>query len=127
VETAVVEQTADPRNILPLREAGSTRLVQGQAALRTTSASASVPDRQAGRFGQQRSAVLRYHFCVSRYRGDQAVIGRTIRVRRQRVAIVGVLPREFHSSGVDRAGVRVSMASAPALLSTARKACPAGG
>jgi predicted permease len=48
-------------------------------------------------------AVLSYQFWQSEFGGDRAVVGRTIRLKYVPFVIVGVLPREFHSSDIDRA------------------------
>ena len=49
------------------------------------------------------AAVLSYQFWQSQFGGNPAVIGQTLRLKNVPFVIVGVLPREFHGSDIDRA------------------------
>jgi predicted permease len=119
VKAAVAEQMADNRAIVPLREGAGTKLVMAQGVSPNYFREWGVrpligrvlEDSDTGT-----AAVLSYHFWQSEYRGDSGVLGKTIRLRDKAFPIVGVLPREFHSSDVDRAPeVRISMSAARAL------------
>jgi len=60
--------------------------------------------------------VLSYQFWQSQFAGDRAVIGRTIRLKGAPFLVAGVLPREFHSSDIDRApDVRAPISAARVL------------
>jgi hypothetical protein len=58
-------------------------------------------------------AVLSYQFWQSEYGSRGDIVGRDLRLKSHRCLIVGVLPREFHSSDIDRApDVRLPVSAA---------------
>ncbi len=61
-------------------------------------------------------AVLSYQFWQSQFGGRRDVIGSDIRLKGHRFVVAGVLPREFHSSDIDRApDVRLPVSAARIL------------
>ncbi len=62
-------------------------------------------------------AVLSYGFWRRRFNGDPGAIGTTITVRGHKLAIVGVMPREFNGTSLDTSpDVRVPVRAAPLLF-----------
>ncbi len=62
------------------------------------------------------AAVLSYQFWQSQFGGRREVIGTDIRLKGHRFLVAGVLPREFHSSDIDRApDVRLPISAARIL------------
>jgi predicted permease len=124
VAAAVAEQIADPRCIVPMRQGESTRLLMAQIVspnyfreLGVRPLLGRVLEDADATAGGVLPAVLSYHFWQSQYAGDTSVLGRTIRLKDFPFTIVGVLPREFHSSDADRAPeVRLPMSAGPALF-----------
>lgn len=57
-----------------------------------------LPEEDANRPGAFPVAVISYNMWRNRYRQDPKVLGRTIRLNRQDLTIVGVAPKEFHGS-----------------------------
>jgi predicted permease len=54
------------------------------------------PDEYGDRQGGYPVAVLSYGLWQRQFNGDRGVIGRTVRVNRQQLTVIGVVPEEFH-------------------------------
>src|ERR1017187_1481997 len=57
-----------------------------------------LPEEGRGMDGSAPVAVISYHMWQTRFRGDPQVLGKTIRLNRHPLTIIGVTPREFHGS-----------------------------
>ncbi len=98
----VMAQMVSPNYFTELGVQAAAGRVLNQA---DAAASASVP------------VVLSYQFWQSQFGGTAGVIGRPIRLKGAPFVVVGVLPRRFHSSDIDRApDVRLPISAAPALV-----------
>ena len=123
VAAAVAEQGWYEADVLPLRAGNTVRLVRTQMVSPNYFTELGVVayagrvlnegDADAAGTGQQGiPAVLSFQFWHSQFGGDRSAIGRTIRLKDTPFRIVGVLPRDFHSSDIDRApDVRLPIAA----------------
>ena len=77
---------------------------------------AFLPGECADTHGSCPVVVIGHNLWQQRFHGDRTVLGRTLRVNRHELTIIGVAPREFRGSmpGMDL-GIWVPMAMAPAL------------
>jgi predicted permease len=131
VAAAVAEQGWYEADVFPLRSGNSVRLVRTQMVSPNYFADLGVSayagrvlneaDADASGTGPEGTpAVLSYQFWQSQFAGNRAAIGRTIRLKEVPFLVVGVLPREFHSSDIDRApDVRLPLSAAPLLYGKA--------
>ncbi|MGO9261454.1 MAG: ADOP family duplicated permease [Bryobacteraceae bacterium] len=127
VAAAIAEQGWYEADVFPLRAGNSVRLVRTQMVSPNYFTDLGV-DAYAGRVLNEADAeatgtgpegtpaVLSFQFWQSEFAGNRAAIGRTIRLKDTPFLVVGVLPREFHSSDIDRApDVRLPISAAPLL------------
>jgi predicted permease len=127
VAAAMAEQGWYEADTFPLRSGNSVRLVRTQMVSPNYFADLGV-SAYAGRVLNEADAeatgtgpegtpvVLSFQFWQSQFAGNRAAIGRTIRLKETPFLVVGVLPREFHSSDIDRApDVRLPISAAPLL------------
>ena len=116
VSAAVAEQEWSEDELMPLTSGGSVRLAIVQMVspnyfteLGIRPVVGSLPQRAD-------AAVLSFQFWQSEFAGSRDVIGRTIRLKGAPFTVAGILPREFHSSDLDRApDVRVPVAASVSL------------
>jgi predicted permease len=119
VAAAVAEQGWYEPALLPMRRGGAVRLAMSQVVspnyfreLGITAYFGRLLDDSDAVVSGAIPAVLSYQFWQSEFGGDRTVVGRTIRLKDVPFTIVGVVPREFHSSDVDRApDVRLPIAA----------------
>ena len=123
VAAAVAEQEWYETDTLPMRSGNSVRLVRSQMVSPNYFTELGVRP-YAGRLLNQSDAetsgalpaVLSYQFWESEFSGDRDIIGRTIRLKDVPFLVMGVLPRDFHSSDIDRApDVRLPISAARLL------------
>ncbi len=116
VSAAVAEQEWSEDELMPLTAGGSARLAIVQMVSANYFSELGIRP-AVGRLPQTaEAAVLSYQFWQSEFAGRRDVIGRTIRLKGAPFTIAGILPREFHSSDLDRApDVRVTVAASPRL------------
>jgi predicted permease len=124
LSAAMAEQGWYEAATFPMRSGNSVRLVRTQLVSPNYFEGLGV-NAYAGRLLSQTDAdptgtgsegtpaVLSYQFWQSEFGGNRAAIGRTIRLKETPFLVVGVLPREFHSSDIDRApDVRLPISAA---------------
>jgi predicted permease len=124
VAAAVAEQVAGPDGLVPFRQDGATRLVMVQIVSPNYFTELGIRPLAGRLLGEPDvrpapvlPAVLSYHFWQSQFGGDRAVLGLTIRLKDTPFLVVGILPREFHSSDVDRSPeVRLPIPAGEALF-----------
>ena len=123
VAAAVAEQEWYEASLFPMRSGNTVRVVRTQMVSPNYFTELDVRPR-LGRLlnetdaadGATPSCVLSYQFWQSQYSGDPTILGRVIRLKETPFVVVGVLPREFHSSDIDRApDVRLPISAAPLL------------
>ena len=123
VAGAVAEQAWYDAEVQPMRAGNTVRLVRTQLVSPNYFTELGV-QAYAGRVlneGDAEAAIpipadLSFQFWQSQFGGDRSAIGFTIRLKDIPFRIVGVLPRDFHSSDIDRApDVRLPIAAAPPL------------
>ncbi|HTX33700.1 MAG TPA: ADOP family duplicated permease [Bryobacteraceae bacterium] len=110
VAAAVAEQEWYEADQFPMRAGNSVRVVLTQMVSPNYFTELGVRP-YAGRLLTESDAnasgtlpaVLSYQFWQSEFAGDRAIVGRTIRLKETPFLVVGILPREFHSSDIDRA------------------------
>jgi predicted permease len=110
VAAAVAEQGWYSPAIVPMRRGATVRLVMSQVVspnyfgeLGVRAFLGRLPDESDAATSGALPAVLSYQFWQSEFGGDRAVIGHVIRLKDVPFTIVGVVPRDFHSSDIDRA------------------------
>ena len=120
---AVAEEEPYSGNVVPLSTAGGIRMVMTQIVSPNYFSELGV-EAVAGRVltaadAASRSAipvVLSYQFWQSQFARSRNAIGSSIRLKNVPFLVVGVLPREFHSSDIDRApDVRLPISAARLL------------
>ncbi len=124
VTAAAAELIAAPQYLVPIRENGTTRLALAQivspnyfAELGIRPFAGRLLDEADTKPAAALPVVLSYQFWQSQFGGETAVLGRTIRLKDAPFTIVGVLPRGFHSSDVDRApDIRLPMPAGAVLF-----------
>ncbi|HLK62588.1 MAG TPA: ABC transporter permease [Bryobacteraceae bacterium] len=123
LSAAVAEQEWTDDQVVPMDADGGIRPVMAQVVSPNYFTELGVPA-AAGRVLNEADAnttaqvplILSYQFWQSQFAGSPSVIGRTIRLKGSPFVIVGVLPRQFHSSDIDRApDIRLPISAAPAL------------
>ena len=120
VAAAVAEQGWYDAEIQPMRSGNTVRLVRTQIVspnyfteLGVAAHAGRVLNEGDAELAGPVPAVLSFQFWQSQFGGDPSAIGRTIRLKDTPFRIVGVLPRDFHSSDIDRApDVRLPIAAA---------------
>ncbi len=119
----MAEQEWYEADLFPMRSGNSVRLVRSQMVSPNYFSELGVRP-FAGRLLSASDAeatgvlpeVLSYQFWESEFGGDRAMVGRTIRLKGVAFQVAGVLPREFHSSDIDRApDVRLPISAARLL------------
>jgi predicted permease len=121
---AVAEQEWTEDQILPMSTGGAIRLVMAQMVspnyfteLGVRAVAGRVLTEADAANSSTVPAALSYQFWQSQFGGSRDIIGRSIHLKGIPFVVVGVLPREFHSSDIDRApDVRLPISAAPALL-----------
>ncbi|HEY2018790.1 MAG TPA: ABC transporter permease [Bryobacteraceae bacterium] len=116
---AVAEQEPLSSDILPFSTGNDVRLVMTQMVspdyfteLGVHAVAGRVLTAEDAANSSTIPAVLSYQFWQSQFAGSRDVVGRTIRLKNLPFLVVGVLPREFHSSDIDRApDVRVPISA----------------
>jgi len=120
---AVAEEEPYNGNVVPLSTAGGIRMVMTQIVSPNYFSELGV-EAVAGRVLTAADAaspsaipvVLSYQFWQSQFAGSRAAIGSAIRLKNVPFLVVGVLPRGFHSSDIDRApDVRLPISAARLL------------
>lgn len=122
-QSAVAEQGWYSADNLPLRAGNAVRLVHSQMVspnyfteLGIAAYLGRVLNAADAEATGTLAAVLSYQFWQSEFAGDRGIVGRTIRLKESPFLVVGVLPRDFHSSDIDRApDVRLPISAAPLL------------
>ena len=110
VASAVAEQGHYQPALLPMRRGSAVRVVMSQVVspnyfreLGVTPRLGRLLDESDAATTGTLPAVLSYQFWQSEFSGDRSVVGRTIRLKDIPFTVVGVAPRDFHSSDIDRA------------------------
>ncbi len=124
VSAAVAEQGFYEPALLPMRRGGAVRVVMSQVVspnyfreLGVTPHLGRLLDESDATTKGALPAVLSYQFWQSEFGGDPSTIGRTIRLKDVPFTIVGIVPREFHSSDIDRApDVRIPISAQQPLF-----------
>lgn len=120
---AVAEEEPYDGNVVPLSTAGGVRMVMTQIVSPNYFSELGV-EAIAGRVLTPADAaslstipvVLSYQFWQSQFAGSRALVGRSIRLKGVLFLVAGILPREFHSSDIDRApDVRLPISAARLL------------
>jgi len=120
---AVAEEEPYDGNVVPLSTADGVRMVMTQIVSPNYFSELGVVA-IAGRVLTSADAaslstipvVLSYQFWQSQFAGSRAVVGRSIRLKGVPFLVAGILPREFHSSDIDRAAdVRLPISAARIL------------
>ena len=120
---AVAEEDQYDGNVVPLLTGDGVRMVTTQIVSPNYFSELGV-EAIAGRVLTAADAaslstipvVLSYQFWQSQFAGSRDAVGRTIRLKGVPFLVVGVLPREFHSSDIDRApDVRLPISGARVL------------
>jgi len=120
---AVAEEEPYDGNVVPLSTAGGVRMVMTQIVSPNYFSELGVVA-IAGRVLTSADAaslstipvVLSYQFWQSQFAGSRALVGRSIRLKGVLFLVAGILPREFHSSDIDRAAdVRLPISAARIL------------
>jgi predicted permease len=110
LSAAVAEQGWYGPALVPMRRGATVRLVMSQVVspnyfreLGIQPVLGRLLDETDAATSGALPAVLSDQFWQSEFGGDRGIVGRTIRLKDVPFTVVGVLPREFHSSDVDRA------------------------
>jgi predicted permease len=125
VAAAVAEEEWTQSQVIPLDTYGGVRLVMAQIVspnyfteLGIQAALGRVLTESDAADSGSIPAVLSYQFWHSQFSGARNIIGQTIRLKSHTFVIVGVLPRDFHSSDIDRApDIRLPVSAGPSLFS----------
>ncbi len=113
---AVAEEEWSEDQLMPLTSGGATRLAIVQMVSPNYFSELGVRPILGGTPRDAAAAVLSYQFWHSEFAARPDIVGRTIRLKGAPFTVAGVLPREFHSSDIDRApDVRVLVAASPSL------------
>lgn len=123
----LAEQTSARPNSFPVDDGGEVHLITTQivspnyfSALGITATLGRVlVESDANILSPRVPAVISYQFWRSHFGGDPKILGKTLRLRRVPVVIVGVLPSNFHSLDIERApDVRLPISAAIPLFGT---------
>jgi predicted permease len=129
IAAAVAEQGWFSPAMVPMRRGATVRLVMSQVVSPNYFAELGIrpflgrlldePDAAAS---GALPAVLSYQFWQSEFGGDRSVVGRAIRLKDVQFTVAGVVPRDFHSSDIDRApDIRVPISAQLPLFGKAHQ------
>ena len=113
---AVAEEQWSRDQLMSLTAGGAVRLVVVQMVSPNYFRELGLKPMLGGSPREPGAAILSYPFWQSEFAGRADIVGRTIRLKGAPFTVAGVLPREFHSSDIDRApDVRVLAEASPSL------------